>query len=820
MKSFLRLALASIVLTVVWPAVPRSAEVAPQPLYNNAIPVAKKDPLNFMPSFNGEPINPVTDIYMVNVPPATSVDVANRTFSDRAAAAILYAASLPLPFIGLNHEQEFGLKILAKMAYDDYFLGDDQVPGRAIDLRHEVDLALVNRFLNVSSWTCRETAGRVGSSANLDKPVQLHVKGEYDQLLTAYIKLYYKYYSVLSPEARHCIYATLLSIRGVYDNAERFFINGDALTIPETENHRLMIQAAKYLTNQLYYQDSVAKGHPDHANFDNNRNGNPPMVVVILGFLQSYLTHDFIEYNGRPYQDFTMTALMNLADYAYESRVRLAAQMVLDYISAKVAVSSHDLRRSTPFRRRNEDQHFGPTMPNGFLGSPLVYNVCCAPGTDPPQPYEPDPQGAFYTMMAGNTGVLQLNHTSPPNGHAPPNFAFEMVYAGLSDYRVPPSILDLFVGSDPGRRQFFQRFNHYSAEAYAGSPSYLISAGGIPTTYAYRGQVLGTTLDGLADSVDLGVALPTTFLPDIDAPGPPDPAITLTDVIQFGKKSTGTDQGTMHMCVARDFACGGPIYLPTAFEPSSHPNDPTLIADGENWTFVNRGSDGSKAGYYLAIYRVRNSLGEDWGFLEAYDTWLNGGSSRRPFEEFRRLVKAANPAVRLDFGTGQVNKYTTQSGQLIQFGLIPHSLVVDDVDPFNPPFAHGTIVKSEAKFDLFDPQGTGLIKISNPALGTQITLDMLTKGALHPQRTSEFGELLTSNGNEDIWVDFNYIGNGPKRAGDFGDPFQSLAEAMDAVAVGGTISIVPGLKNEPIVLKGKRVTIKSFPGSATIFGRQ
>jgi hypothetical protein len=84
----------------------------------------------------------------------------------------------------------------------------------------------------------------------------------------------------------------------------------------------------------------------------------------------------------------------------------------------------------------------------------------------------------------------------------------------------------------------------------------------------------------------------------------------------------------------------------------------------------------------------------------------------------------------------------------------------------------------------------------------------------HPSRKSESGEVERTGANQEVWVDFNYPGTGPT-AGDFGDPFRTLADAQNAVAVGGTIEILPGLKNEPIVLS-RRMTLKSFPGSAII----
>src|SRR5262249_4224417 len=121
------------------------------------------------------------------------------------------------------------------------------------------------------------------------------------------------------------------------------------LPVPETENHIMMIESARYLTNQLLY-----KRTGDHK-FDNARNG---MDDWMLKHLQNFLKTDFIEYNARPYQDETTFALLNLASYAStknksSARVHTAARMVLDYVMAKVAVSSNDSRRCVTYRRKS-----------------------------------------------------------------------------------------------------------------------------------------------------------------------------------------------------------------------------------------------------------------------------------------------------------------------------------------------------------------------------------------------------------------------------------------------------------------------------------
>ena len=245
---------------------------------------------------------------------------------------------------------------------------------------------------------------------------------------------------------------------------------------------------------------------------------------------------------------------------------------------------------------------------------------------------------------------------------------------------------------------------------------------------------------------------------------------------------------------------------------------PTLVCDGK-WSFIDRGSDAIHPGYYLAIYRARNDVGEDLaGISRSLRHIVKWWELALSFIDFQRAVKRANPAIELHFGEGKVDTYTTHSGERIEFSLIPQSTVLAPLPTFDSSkFAHGSIINSDnigpTIFFSFRP-GTGVIKITNPALGTQIILDMQTEIPFHPRRTSETGEIEAPFRNEVVWVDFNYMG-GPGFAGDFGDPFPTLAAARDHVAVNGTINIVPGATSERIII-GKKMTLRSFPGSATI----
>jgi hypothetical protein len=318
-----------------------------------------------------------------------------------------------------------------------------------------------------------------------------------------------------------------------------------------------------------------------------------------------------------------------------------------------------------------------------------------------------------------------------------------------------------------------------------------------------------------ADTPDLGIALPTVFLPHV-AIGPQFYGANLSEIVQFGKLSPGSDP--IHLGVAPDFACGGPVYLPDAFEPGKNPGDPRVVSDGP-WTFIDRGSDGTKPGYYLAIYRVTDSHGQSWGFLEAYDTWLNTNrAGTLSFGTFQTRVKDANPLLQLNLGNNEENTYNTQLGQVVRFTLTPHTSIksssaVTDMAAYTSLFAHGDVVNGDQP--LLSPVGSGLIKISNPSIGT-ITLNMTGGSSFHPLRISESGEVEDTSSENEVWVDSKYPGTGPTR-GDFGDPFRTLGNAINAVAAGGIVKIVNvSARESPPVRYTKRMTIRALQGPITL----
>ncbi len=798
------------------------------PLYNPSHPISND------PKFPYNPNNfsPAAGINLTTVPPATSAADADMKFNGRTAAVIAYAANEPLA--GGNGET-YMAQLLEKWAYPEYFNANPDgypMPAVASILNHSLGLAGTD-------------GGIEGTPFGSD---------EYDFTLNYYIPLIYRYYQPLMDNGAadyiinyligQATLAGLPSGRPVVGNLSTTYTEWlhvpDVIDIPETENHLLGIFTANYLGNQLLYQRTQQRANDNVRNGDRG-NGAPNTTSELLLTLRGFLRDDFQEYNGRPYQDFSMSALLNLASYAYDDRVRLAARMVLDYVAAKIAVSSEDLRRAPPFRRRNELVHYGPTISGNFPGSPLALGSPLAVAFGG---YEPDPQIAYYSLLAGNTGVFfspaVAGTTSPPfsAGFLPGNYNWEMVHAGLCDYRIPPSILDLFITN--GNRQFYQYFHHgsgsgeFADELYAGSPSYLISAGGRPTTYSaasradvkagaqvlldalalYLGGLPAAVLEPLIQGVvngmssDLGAAMPTLFLPaDKGLATPPgDPSsYTLAYDIQFGEYTT--DESKSHLCVAPDFACGDNVYVPPGIG-----NDPGNVTNG-NWTFVNHGGAIGKPGYYLAIYRVDNGNGGRAGLLEAYDTsrYLpNTFNATLSFNQFMADVLAANPSLNLQLGNNQPNSYLTHSGQSLTFTISPRGQILsttamNPAPASNSQFAAGTILNSA--------QGSGLVVISNPTLGTSITLDM--RDINNISRTDENGTV--EYGGEEVWVNFNYGSN----QGDFAQPYRSLHDAMKATASprpAKVFKIIAGSEHEAITIN-QPVTLIAVGGPVEISGQ-
>ncbi len=802
----------------------------PQPIYRRKIPSAQ-DPTMFGASS--------VDISRVHLPPYPQPDAsgaladlrqqANALFDARAAAAVKADAVNILSDPGLLLEtktyralpgpfQILTPRCLGAMAYLDYFQSDKDTGKKLRDL--------VSQAIMTASpgWCGTFGPGVTGAVSLSDNPPE----GNYDITQMKLLPLAYCFFNDLKQPAAERLVTTLLARGSIQRPGDDLtFTSGVApndwsragvvspagvhVDIPETENHVLMIGTARYLTNQLLYQRT------QDVSFDNRRNGNPDdsrpsCMQQLLDLLRNYLSNDFAEYNAKPYQEETRDALLNLCTFAYDVEVRQAAEMVLDYVSAHIAVSSNDLRRLVPFRRRNENefvtQLFGHS---GAMGVPLLD----ASGADPIT--------TQFVLLAGNTRAYRTYSAwSIRSG-----FAAELVQGALSSYRLPPSIHDIFVNDL--HRRFFQRLhrrvmldepgqqrNCENKEIYAGSPSYLISAGGKPATYVIPGFLFW----GFKPN-NLGVAMPTTFIPTGNAAGkvvdPGNPA-EMIQISRFSDVPTdiiGRHGGTENYGVAPDFLCGFGYYFPDWTGVPAH-------QDGVFFVDATSTGEGYLEAFYLAVFKSG-----DFVVIEAFDAWRH---PEVPIQQFRAHVTNDNPDVR--FASAQEMTYTTYYGNRIRYviwnngeidghtigskilkidygiGDQDDTLAAAGNDDDSATFLGGTVMQSIGPFSLI---------IRNPALQTSLVLDWSDPS--QSVRIAEDGETRRAGRNAagehfEVWVDFAWTG---PTEGDFFRPFNSLASAVKGVADGGAIRILPGVTIEKWPGRsGKRIAIDSPLGNVVI----
>ncbi|TPQ39699.1 hypothetical protein C2U70_06575, partial [Bradyrhizobium guangdongense] len=189
--------------------------------------------------------------------------------------------------------------------------------------------------------------------------------------------------------------------------------------IPETENHRLMIETSRYLKNQIILKEVPKNSEALAAE-------QAELKRWLLDFMGGVMRHDFAEYNSRPYQRYSLVAILNLADFAEDNDVRQGARMVLEYTAAKFAVASREGIRVAPYRRRIEYMDKNPKMLE-FGGEGTDYSI------------------AMMLVFAGQTQRLPNMNSEPGKkgiGYGAPAM---MIYAATSTFAPDPAIVELAI---------------------------------------------------------------------------------------------------------------------------------------------------------------------------------------------------------------------------------------------------------------------------------------------------------------------------------------------------------------------------------------
>jgi hypothetical protein len=834
------------------------------PLYRRRVPTPRKSE-----DFRDVSHIDYIDLSKIHLPPfGASVSDAAGLFDDRAAATVcagindgvvVLGPTLGQGQIDLLQEQYSGkdkvllptARCLAVMAYfTDYFPNEKLLP----DLRPKVFEAI----LKSSPGYCGTFGPGVDNT--IEVLISHQSEGNYDMGQMSLLQIAYRYYNELPRDAQDHLVEVLLATGrihrpnkgdlvtsggapGDYSEAGSIDIPGFDMIgiheklkgIGETENHILSIHTARYLTNQLLYQRDHNREHDNRNN--GSKDSSTSCTDLMLRLLRNILRDDFSEYNSKNYQNETRYALLNLYNYSYDYEVRLAAQMVLDYISAHIAVSSNDLRRIVPFRRRNQEPHI--TNTNGFMTVGLVETIDGA-----------DPMVQHFAILAGNTRTYETSSSTLDNEHVslrPNNWSIatngengvEALADALSEYRLPSLIHDLFINDM--HRRFFQRLHRTSQddtkvtgrncdnfEIYASSPSYLITAGGSPSTYAIDPHFLGIVWND--QDQQKGVAVTTSFMPTGTSAGNPNPQMAhnlqnnAKNIIQFSSFSDEAGKA-FNYGVAPDFACGHTVGIPDWCKDPINGNNDRM----GNFRFVNSGrkdnvlnlsqefmdwDQGKGPGFFLSIYTQG-----DIAVIEAWDNWLH--PHILTFDQFKKNVIDKNGNLHVENDVEA--EYTTQNGNHLKFiiwkndsgfGARINKITYGNLDTMDAIGDAGNVKDKFLNGTVLNSIDDGIIEITNHFLGTKITLDM--KDQWNPRRTSETGEVEEAGFgfHNEIWVDFNWNG---ENKGDFFHPFKTIADAVAVVANGGVIKIMPGFTTErPFLSKTKKIKLVAPAGGVTI----
>lgn len=430
--------------------------------------------------------------------------------------------------------------------------------------------------------------------------------GDYDFVLQELIRVAYAGRGLLSTQAYDRLLNDLLTQKGI-KHFSHFKLGVCGRKIKDTENHILMTEVARYLTNQLMYDRT------GDDQYDNEKNGFNDWLV---DHLEHFFKLGFSEINSKPYAGYTIQTLTNIYDYARSKRVKRSAQLLLDYLSMKFALESSKGRRYPTFRRQYRR----------YLDERLD---------------EADYMSAIMMIWAGQYDYLNHSDINLKSKSLPYGDRIAMNVA-LSDYRPHDFIYEHLFNNDVESLQFYD-FDHEGLQVVYKNPNYTISGGGVHRRMFPPFSMLNDVL-----------AAPTMIIPAKKGR-------MLSEMIYY--LGYNKEKKRSNLCVNKNFMCGFNIHIPEGFKKCES-------RVGE-WSFYNMKdpacSDSPYEGLYLAVYnrnikhRIhRKTKGKNFGLVEISQANID-------FEQFKVSI-LKNNSKRLK--RGKVT-YTMSTGVALEVNLDP-----------------------------------------------------------------------------------------------------------------------------------------------------
>lgn len=269
--------------------------------------------------------------------------------------------------------------------------------------------------------------------------------GDYDFLLQYFVAIamldQQSGERLLSDEARQSLESKFLYVVGGKATSLRFHFPDCRFLgkIKDTENHVLMTEAARFLTNQWRFKRS------GEEKFDNSKNG---LELWLSQHLREFLLLDFDEYNSKPYESYAIIPIQLLASFSDSPSVKILASSILDHLSAKFSALSLNSQRHLPFRR--QDIH--KNNKDLFLK---------------------DPQTSRHSALIGHLTFLKSEEGlawTKSGRH------LDALWGSLPGYFPARPIVENLLNEE--EHKGIQFFSHYNTEIAYKSKNFLISAGG------------------------------------------------------------------------------------------------------------------------------------------------------------------------------------------------------------------------------------------------------------------------------------------------------------------------------------------------------
>jgi hypothetical protein len=622
-------------------------------------------------------------------PSAIPADAASaaQSFSDRASHALSFFACQPLNYSGGSGENS-SLVTFAQVAYEKP-CGPDTAKVSA-DVRWKAaDANFAENFFI-------DPRLHLGSEV---KKFTIEQLGDLDSHLKDLMPLLFPPYSGRMPRSQD----KLRAIAAQYLAGEEpfsFNLHFDrpdtlgSVDIPESENHMLMELSEKYMANKVF---GIS---------------NARVSDVLLTMMQGILSHDFFEYNGKPYNGYSQGALLNLVEFG-DGPVRTAAAMVLDYITAKFSIQTSYGRWTGPWRRNQSDTDFM-----------MDTDSACA--------------------MWLYSGQLQMLYQQGTQDFSAPSNCNRAVRNAAAAYRPPSQIVELaFEKTVPYLQTFYGGPTYFAAlqnreinggeplvgspEVYDSEPTFLIAAGGVTAPHGLPVELSGANAVGghehySTELGDIGLSVPTVLFPNNPNDRSQPNGNALADRTRLVRMNGIGFLGS-NLCVAPGFACGLNPLMPGAVSPQA------------GWQFTRLST--SPTDTCVAMYA--QPTGQDFvGIFEA--AALPAG--QQSCDTFNQRAVSHTPAFKLARSDGSAwgGRYTKWDGTILDF-FIPIRATLSQGDKGQYPswFTNYPISSPNSTLPAINTSSwalasgpisanhDGYITITNPKRGGTCILDIRNK---------------------------------------------------------------------------------------------